>query len=230
MKFREIFRFELAYQARRVSTWVYFVVLFAFGFLIMLAAGADTPEEVAFLNAPNGVAFFTVMGGVIWLLLAGAVAGEAGARDVETRMHPLTYTAPVSKADYLGGRFLAAFVLNASMLLALQVGLLLSSLLLGTMPAGRASRRLLRHRTADCLCRDRNPVCGGRPTRSRDGSLPRERAPPRRLGDRNRDGGALSAAGTRAADRSRRVRQHRARTWRPRHRLNGTRVSSRWKG
>ena len=78
MKFREIFRFELAYQARRVSTWVYFVVLFAFGFLIMLAAGADTPEEVAFLNAPNGVAFLAVMGVVIWLLLAGAVAGEAG--------------------------------------------------------------------------------------------------------------------------------------------------------
>ena len=33
------------------------------------------------------------------------------ARDVQTRMHPLTYTAPVSKADYLGGRFLAGFIL-----------------------------------------------------------------------------------------------------------------------
>ena len=138
MKFREIFRFELAYQARRVSTWVYFVVLFAFGFLIMLAAGADTPEEVAFLNAPNGVAFLALMGGVIWLLLTGAVAGEAGARDVETRMHPLTYSAPVSKADYLGGRFLAAFVLNASILLALHVGLLLSSLLLFPGHSGRS--------------------------------------------------------------------------------------------
>src|SRR5687767_12485640 len=114
MKFREIVRFELAYQVRRVSTWVYFVVLFAFGFLIMFAAGADTPEEAAFLNAPNGVAFLALMGNVIWLLLAGAVAGEAGARDVETRMHPLTHTAPISKADYLGGRFLAALILNAS--------------------------------------------------------------------------------------------------------------------
>jgi hypothetical protein len=28
--------------------------------------------------------------------------GEETARDVQTRMHPLTYTAPVSKADYLG--------------------------------------------------------------------------------------------------------------------------------
>jgi hypothetical protein len=41
------------------------------------------------------------------------VGGAAAARDVRTRMHPLTYTAPGSKADYVGGRFLAAFVLKA---------------------------------------------------------------------------------------------------------------------
>jgi hypothetical protein len=44
------------------------------------------------------------------------VGGAAAARDVQTRMHPLTYTAPVSKADYLEGRFLAAFVLKAGKL------------------------------------------------------------------------------------------------------------------
>jgi ABC-2 type transport system permease protein len=131
MKFREIFRFELAYQIRRVSTWVYFAALFGFGFLIMRAG---TPEEGVFLNSPNFVAFFTVMGGVIWLLLAGSVAGDAAARDVETRMDPLTYTAPVSKTDYLGGRFLAAFTLNAAMLLALQAGILLSLLLPRSRP------------------------------------------------------------------------------------------------
>ncbi len=41
-------------------------------------------------------------------------------------MHPLTYTAPVSKAEYLGGRFLAAFVLNALILLAVPAGVLLA--------------------------------------------------------------------------------------------------------
>ena len=42
-------------------------------------------------------------------------------------MHPLIYTSPVSKAEYLGGRFLAAFVLNALILLAVQVGSLLAA-------------------------------------------------------------------------------------------------------
>jgi hypothetical protein len=59
MRFREIFRFELAYQARRVSTWAYFVVLFAVGFLIMRAG---TPADGVFLNSPSPVALFTVMG------------------------------------------------------------------------------------------------------------------------------------------------------------------------
>jgi hypothetical protein len=41
-------------------------------------------------------------------------------------MHPLTYTAPVSKAEYLGGRFIAALVVNAVMLLAVSAGMLLA--------------------------------------------------------------------------------------------------------
>jgi ABC-2 type transport system permease protein len=128
VRFREVLRFELVHQARRVSTWVCFAVLFGFGFLILRAG---TPPGGAFLNAPSFVAFFTVLGGVIWLLLAASVAGEAAARDVETGMHPLTYSLPVRKADYLGGRFLAAFALNASMALAVQAGILLSLLLPG---------------------------------------------------------------------------------------------------
>src|SRR5687768_11608725 len=132
MTLREIFRFEFAYHARRVVTWVYFVVLFGFGFLIMRAGG---PAEGVFLNTPSFVAVFTVFGSAIWLLLAAAVAGDAAARDVETGIHPLTYTTPISKADYLGGRFLAAFTLNASMLLAMTAGMLLSLILPGHDPA-----------------------------------------------------------------------------------------------
>ncbi len=68
----------------------------------------------------------------IWLLIAPAVAGEAAARDVDTGMYPLAYTSPVSKAEYLGGRVLAAFVLNALILLAVQIGSLLAAYAPGT--------------------------------------------------------------------------------------------------
>ncbi len=35
VKFREIFRFEFAYQARRVWTWLFFVVMATVAFVIV---------------------------------------------------------------------------------------------------------------------------------------------------------------------------------------------------
>ena len=121
MKFREIFRFEFVYQARRVRTWLYFAVLFAVAYMLVRTDPGGGGEVV---NSPYDIAQDTVLTGLLWVLMAPAVAGGAAARDVQTRMHPLIYTAPISKADYLGGRFLAAFVLNALILLAVPLGIL----------------------------------------------------------------------------------------------------------
>lgn len=128
MKLREIFRFELAYQLRGATPWLCFGVLLLFA---LWMGGTVTPTAGQWLNSPYGIAFTTVMGGAVWLLIAASVAGEAAARDARTRMHPLSYTAPVSRAEYLGGRFLAAFVLNALILLALPLGTLLALALPG---------------------------------------------------------------------------------------------------
>ncbi|HEX5084558.1 MAG TPA: hypothetical protein VFY40_21155, partial [Blastocatellia bacterium] len=114
MKFWEIFRFEFRYQARRVGAWLYFVVLFVVAYLLR----GDG------VNFPYAIAQETILTGMLWILMAPAVAGSAAARDVQTRMDSLIYTAPISKTDYLGGRFLAAFALNALILLAVPLGML----------------------------------------------------------------------------------------------------------
>ena len=124
MKFREIFRFEFGYQARRVRTWLYFAVLFLVAF--KLRGGG--------LNSPFTITQETLLAVLLWIVIAPAVAGSAAARDVQTRMHPLVYTTPISKADYLGGRFLAAYVLNAVILLALPLGMLTALLFSGQEP------------------------------------------------------------------------------------------------
>ena len=127
MKLWGIFRFELAYQARRAWVWLIFAALFGFAFLMARdGALAEALYEDFFVNSPFAIAKTTVTGSLVWLLVAAAVAGEAAARDVSARMYPLTYTAPVSRAEYLGGRFLAALVLNALLLLAVQAGILLA--------------------------------------------------------------------------------------------------------
>ena len=114
MRFREIFRFEFMYQVRRVRTWLYVAILFVVAY--QLRDGAA--------NSPFAIAQETILTDFVWILTAAAVAGTAAARDVQTRMHPLVYTTPISKAEYLGGRFLAAFVLNALILLAVPLAML----------------------------------------------------------------------------------------------------------
>ncbi|HYJ79858.1 MAG TPA: ABC transporter permease, partial [Longimicrobiaceae bacterium] len=127
VRLREIFRFEFAYQVRRLSTWLPCVVLAVVSFLFVRGAFlGDALIAEFYLNAPFVIASVTVVCSLFWLLVAAGVAGEVAARDVETGMHPLTYTAPPSKAEYLGGRFLAAYALNALILLAVPVGIMLA--------------------------------------------------------------------------------------------------------
>ncbi|GAA4453161.1 M1 family aminopeptidase [Nibrella saemangeumensis] len=124
MIFRQIFRYEFGYQLSSPSTWVYFFLAFmvSFWFTAIVRPGDDT----IYLNAPSFLVFATIFNSVIWLLTAGVIAGQAAARDVQTRMFPLVYTTPVSKWKYLSGRFTAAFLLNALIHLVIPIGFFLS--------------------------------------------------------------------------------------------------------
>lgn len=126
MKLIGIFRFEFAYQVRRPATWLFFAVLFGVSWsIIQHNYVADARDGWMLLNAPLVIASTTVVSGMLWLFLAASIAGDAAARDVECGMHPLSYSAPVSRFEYLGGRFLAALALNAMVLLAVPAGMLL---------------------------------------------------------------------------------------------------------
>ncbi len=127
MKFWEIFRFEAGYQLRRLWTWVFFAAMF--GLCLKIATDAFTENARDGGYAFNGqfvIASVTLIGSMMALLVIASFAGDAGARDAQTRMHPLVYTLPVSKAAYLGGRFLAAFALSAMILAAVPLALVLS--------------------------------------------------------------------------------------------------------
>ena len=127
MKLGGIFRFELRYQLRRPWPWLSFATLLLFAFFnTRIGTVPVTLPQDFILNSPFIIATVSVFSCLIWLLVASVMAGDAAARDVQTGMHPLTYTMPVSKGEYLGGRFLAALVLNAMVLLGVQIGSLLA--------------------------------------------------------------------------------------------------------
>jgi len=136
MKLREIFRFELLYQIRRPWPSLSFgtLVVFAFFTTRIGILPVTLPQDFV-LNSPFIIAAVSVISCLIWLLVGSVMAGDAAARDVQTGMQSLTYAMPVSKAAYLGGRFLAAFTLNALVLLGVQIGSLLAVYAPGIDPA-----------------------------------------------------------------------------------------------
>ena len=127
MKLGGVLRFELAYQLHRPWPWLSLAVLIVFALVSTRVAivPVTLPQDFV-LNSPFIITSVTVFSCQIWLLLAPPVAGEAAARDVQTGMYPLVFTSPVSRLEYLGGRFLAALVLHAIILLGVQAGSLLA--------------------------------------------------------------------------------------------------------
>ncbi|MHA4844148.1 ABC transporter permease/M1 family aminopeptidase [Flavitalea antarctica] len=128
MKLITTFRFEFSYLVQQLSTWLYLAVLLTFTIVMDFLI---TPGDGVYVNNTFHITAMTVIGGFIWLMMGAAIAGDAAARDIRTRMHPLTYTMPVSKVEYLGGRFLAAIAINALLVLSLPLGILLSFYLPG---------------------------------------------------------------------------------------------------
>ncbi len=130
MKLWKIFRLEISQQSRRISPWLYFAVVLGFTYMMATEEYVDNARNGGyFLNSPFVIASVATIGSMVGLLITASLAGDAGARDAQTRMHPLLYTAPVGKGNYLGGRFLAAFILNLLILVAVPVGLVLASLI-----------------------------------------------------------------------------------------------------
>ncbi|MER2999370.1 M1 family aminopeptidase [Pontibacter populi] len=149
MKFRKIFQMEFAYQVRSFTTWLYFLVVAVLAFLWVTANYlSDAQEGYFLLNAPIVIAAVTALCILFWLPLGGSVAGDAAARDVQTRMYSLTYTTPTSKATYLGGRFLAACFLNLIVLLSIPLSILFSLYFTGVEPEVMGPFRLSAYLTS----------------------------------------------------------------------------------
>ena len=124
--------FELRYQWRQPMTWVatFFFFLLTFG-----AASSDTVQIGGGIgnvdrNAPIVIVnMLTVMTFLAVLLCTMFVAGSV-LRDFDRKSHELVFSRPISKLDYLGGRFLGSFVTSATVFLGCALGIFVG----GSMP------------------------------------------------------------------------------------------------
>ncbi|MBA3885183.1 MAG: hypothetical protein H0X67_05565 [Acidobacteria bacterium] len=123
----EIVRFEMVCQLGRKSIWFLFAVFLlpSMG-QIRGAVGNALSGEVLFA-APILVAADSAFISLVALLFVAAIAGDAATRDIDTRLEPLIQSAPVSRAAYLGGRFLGAFFVTALLLVVVPLAFVVTA-------------------------------------------------------------------------------------------------------
>ncbi|AYA37581.1 ABC transporter permease [Hymenobacter oligotrophus] len=131
MKTWGVMQFELAYQLRRYTTWVYMLALLGLAFWMSVGFVDDARRGGIYFNAPIIIGSVTIIASLMDLLVSAAIAADAATRDAQTRMAPLLYTAPQTRFAYLVGRFGAAFVLNSMCLVAVPVALWVATHVLG---------------------------------------------------------------------------------------------------
>jgi ABC-2 type transport system permease protein len=129
MRLSETFRYELGYRLRSASTWLYGGFLFLLAFYVVHVS-AGTGSDTITTNAPFRVAETSALFcGLIGMLVTAGLFSDAALRDRSARMDPLLFTTRLRPAEYLGGRFLAALLVNAVLVLATPLGLWLGTLM-----------------------------------------------------------------------------------------------------
>ena len=130
--FASIFTFEIRRLAKSLSTYVYFVILFAVSFMLALLSGGAFPSvnfniagEKIMSNSPIIIdAFFGAINNYIGIIILVAVTGNAVLKDFRYDTYTLLFTTPVTKSAYLGGRFSGAMLITLLLLTAPAFGLM----------------------------------------------------------------------------------------------------------
>ncbi|HYC91878.1 MAG TPA: M1 family aminopeptidase [Thermoanaerobaculia bacterium] len=114
MNFLEIVRFEIDYRLRRPYTWILGTVFVAMAWLLAVGVLVGEAERAGDLhaNAPSLVGMATVLVSMLGLVISAALFSEAALRDHETRMFSLFATSPLTKTQYLAGRFAGTLLVN----------------------------------------------------------------------------------------------------------------------
>ena len=120
MRFLEIFRFELGFQSKRIVPWIYLLAVLCLSAVAITGMTDNVYKGDYFLDSPLVIASTVSIISLFSLALTAAISGNIAVRDTEAILAPLFYTTSLTKVSYLGGRFIACFLIN---LLVILIGL-----------------------------------------------------------------------------------------------------------
>jgi len=126
---------EIRHRLNQLSTHVYFLIFLGLGLLMMSALGGAFGDNVTILgtgpntnaNSPYTINALTWILGLLGMIFTAPFMGQAVYRDYDSGIHPLTFTAPVKKMEYLGGRFVGSYLTHLYLYAGLTGGLMLGT-------------------------------------------------------------------------------------------------------
>jgi ABC-2 type transport system permease protein len=138
-----ILAFEFTRRSRRISTYVYFLVFFALGFLfVLMSGGAFAGAAVDFgtggkvlVTSPFALNLIIMFVSFFGVIVVAALAGQATYQDVDSNCTAFFYTAPITKFDYLAGRFLGALAVQIVIFTSVGLGAWVGTLMPWLDPA-----------------------------------------------------------------------------------------------
>jgi ABC-2 type transport system permease protein len=126
--FKGVFLFEIVYRKSRPATYVYAIIIFITCFLAVASPIQRAVGQI-YPNAPYLIAFWTLIMSFVFTMVTSAMMGVAIVRDFEHHTEGILFSYPISKFDYLMGRFWGSFfvlvLMNGAVVLGLVAGITL---------------------------------------------------------------------------------------------------------
>lgn len=140
--------FEARQRLKLLSTWVYFAGFFALALLWMAAAGGALKQaNVSFggvmIDSPRSLMLTASYLGSFGVVVIAAMMGRSVQQDFEYDMQHFFFSAPISKAQYMFGRFLGAYLTLAIIFTSIMLGAWAGRYLPGIDPDKLAQPQLL---------------------------------------------------------------------------------------
>lgn len=120
----EIFKFEILYRLKRPETYVFFAALFFYSLISVEFIFNDLPGTIK-SNAPNLIARTMGITTAFFMIVVSIVMGTSVLRDFDYGMESLMYINPITKRQYLTGRFLGSFVILLGIFTAILLGVII---------------------------------------------------------------------------------------------------------
>jgi len=125
----KILFFELRYRLNRPATYIYFGILFFISFLFITTdiVQIGGSQGNVCRNSPFTINQAVLVLNIFAAMICSAIMGVPVYRDFEHRFHEILFSTPISKLQYLLGRFLGSYLITIVVMSGTLIGIMVGS-------------------------------------------------------------------------------------------------------